>query len=96
MKILVPVDSASKDTNVASEFARAPYFAIIDDGKVSFERNENASARGGAGPRAAQFAVSHGVNKVIVKAIGPNASAALESSGISVEVKNANKLEELL
>jgi len=97
MKILVPVEEKNEKTKVFPEFGRAPYFAVVEDGKVSFYENPGALSKGGAGVKAAQFAVDLGVEKVVVKKNpGPNATSALEAAGIGVEVKNVESLEELL
>ena len=97
MRVLVPVDEKSRDAKVYPEFGRAPYFAVIENGEVSFYENPGASAKGGAGVKAAQFAVDLNVDRVVVKKNpGPNATSALEAAGVEIEVKNVEKLKELL
>ncbi|RKQ63370.1 putative Fe-Mo cluster-binding NifX family protein [Thermovibrio guaymasensis] len=98
MRILVPVSSKDRNAEVSDEFGRAPYFAVIENGNVEFYENPGASATGGAGVKASQFAINLGVAKVILKKpAGPNAKSALEQAGITVEVREGLKsLKELL
>ncbi|SMP06302.1 Predicted Fe-Mo cluster-binding protein, NifX family [Desulfurobacterium pacificum] len=98
MKVLVPVLSKSEDAEISQEFGRAPFFAVIEDGRVSFYDNPGASASGGAGVKASQFVLSLGVDKVVLKKpAGPNAGSALEQAGVTVEVnENLKTLKNLL
>ncbi|SMO48620.1 Predicted Fe-Mo cluster-binding protein, NifX family [Balnearium lithotrophicum] len=98
MKVLVPVLEKKEDAEVSKEFGRAPYFAVVENEKVEFFENPGASASGGAGVKAAQFAVDLGVDKVIIrKNVGPHAESALKTAGIEVEIKeNLKKLNEVL
>ena len=56
MKIAIPVDEKSLDSNVCVSFGRTPYFLIYDvDTKESvFLDNSAAASTGGAGIKAAQ------------------------------------------
>ena len=97
MRVLVPVDEKSRNAKVYPEFGRAPCFAVIENGEVSFYDNPGALSKGGAGVKAAQFAVDLKVDRVIVKKNpGPNATSALEAAGVEVEVRDVERLEELL
>jgi len=61
MKIAIPVDEKSLESNVCVSFGRAPYFLIYDtETKESiFLDNGAAASTGGAGIKAAQTIVDN-------------------------------------
>ena len=65
MKIAIPVDEKSLDSNVCVSFGRTPYFLIYDvDTKESvFLDNSAAASTGGAGIKAAQTIVDNKTNE---------------------------------
>ncbi|RUM47405.1 MAG: dinitrogenase iron-molybdenum cofactor biosynthesis protein [Hyperthermus sp.] len=76
-------DSKGLDDVVASRFARAPKFTIVElDEKGEVQNikiidNPGAQATGGAAIKAIQALINEGVDIVIGPAFGPNAQAVL-------------------
>jgi predicted Fe-Mo cluster-binding NifX family protein len=97
MKILIPVLEKKENAEVSEEFGRAPYFAVVENGKVEFFENPACRAPKGAGTKAAQFAIDLGVEKVIVRRnVGPHAESALKTAGIEIEIKeDLNSLDDI-
>jgi len=72
---------------VSGVFARAPYFKVVEDGRViEVVRNPYREAGGGAGPSAARFVASYHPDVVVAGSIGNLARRELESRGIRVEI----------
>lgn len=86
MKIAMPVDDKSLNSNVCVSFGRAPYFVIYDTERNSAEFLDNSavSAQGGAGIRAAQIMVDNGVEAVISVRLGENAADTLSVAEIKL------------
>ena len=76
MKISIPVDEKSLESNVCVSFGRAPYFLIYDtETKESiFLNNGAAASTGGAGIKAAQTIVDNKVNTLLTPRCGENAA----------------------
>ncbi len=85
-KICVSSSGTNLDAPVNPRFGRCNYFIIVDPETMDFEAipNEGMNASGGAGIRAAQAVLSHGVEAVITGSVGPNALPALQDGGIKV------------
>jgi predicted Fe-Mo cluster-binding NifX family protein len=86
MKICVSASGKDIDSQVDTAFGRAPYFLIIDTESGCWEVVENsaASANQGAGIGAVQIVADKGVDGVLTGYVGPNASNALNASGIKI------------
>ena len=86
MKIAIPVDEKSLDSNVCVSFGRTPYFLIYDvDTKESvFLDNSAAASTGGAGIKAAQTIVDNKANVLLTPRCGENASEVLKSADIEI------------
>ncbi|MBN2251775.1 MAG: NifB/NifX family molybdenum-iron cluster-binding protein [Candidatus Altiarchaeota archaeon] len=87
MKILVATGSGGLKDNVSPAFGRCASYTVVEsaEGKitaVAIENNPFASAAGGAGIQAAQYAVDKKVKAVIAGNFGPNASDVLTQAGI--------------
>jgi predicted DNA-binding protein (UPF0251 family)/predicted Fe-Mo cluster-binding NifX family protein len=93
MKILFPMDSKNKSDGLSDVFGRSKYFATYntDEEKLEFKDNPGVSQARGAGVTAGQFAIDNGVNKVVLKQIGPNAENVLKQGGIEVQVEESDK-----
>ena len=93
MKIAITVcDNQGIESEVNSRFGRAPYIAIIDTETEELEFIDN-SARGetgGAGIKAAQTIVDHGVDTLITANLGPKAFSALQAADLKL-IKFDNK-----
>ena len=86
MKIAIPVDEKSLDSNVCVSFGRTPYFLIYDvDTKESvFLDNSAAASTGGAGIKAAQTIVDNKANVLLTPCCGENAAEVLKSADIEI------------
>jgi len=86
MKIGVSAQSEGLDAAVESRFGRCPYGIVVDSETMEFDSfaNENANGPGGAGPRTVQEFVSRGAQAILTGHVGPNAQAALNSSGMDI------------
>ena len=86
MKIAIPVDEKSLDSNVCVSFGRTPYFLIYDvDTKESvFLDNSAAASTGGAGIKAAQTIVDNKANVLPTPRCGENAAEVLKSADIEI------------
>ena len=84
MKIIISASSDKIDQPFNPRFGRAEYFILLDNKTREVQAFENpaVNARGGAGPQAVQFIVSHQPDVVISGRFGPNAFSALEAAGI--------------
>jgi predicted Fe-Mo cluster-binding NifX family protein len=86
MKIAIPVDEKSLESNVCVSFGRAPYFLVYDtETKESiFHDNGAAANTGGAGIRAAQMIADNKVNILLTPRLGENAADVLKSAEIEI------------
>ena len=86
MKIAIPVDEKSLESNVCISFGRTPYFLIYDvDTKESvFLDNSAAASTGGAGIKAAQTIVDNKANVLLTPRCGENAAEVLKSADIEI------------
>jgi len=90
MKICITATGNNLDTALDPRFGRAMYFLIVDDkGKlIKVVKNTGVQAMRGAGITAAQIVADEKVKIVITGNVGPNASMALDSSGIKIFIGN--------
>jgi predicted Fe-Mo cluster-binding NifX family protein len=86
MKIAIPVDEKTLETNVCVSFGRTPYFIIYDvETKESmFIDNSAAASTGGAGIKAAQMIVDNKANALLTPRLGENAADVLKAAEIKV------------
>ncbi|HHV38917.1 MAG TPA: dinitrogenase iron-molybdenum cofactor biosynthesis protein [Tepidimicrobium sp.] len=96
MKVGIPVNRDSMDTNVCLSFGRAPYYLIydIESEEGSFLENGAASSQGGAGIKAAQLIVDSGIDAVIVPRCGKNAADVLISADIKLYKISSDSISE--
>jgi len=87
MKIAIAATSPKTDAHVDELGARAPYYKFFDTESGLSEALPNPAAEGerSAGPQAAAFLISKGVDKVVAGDFGPRFSAGLEDAGIVYE-----------
>ena len=76
MKIAIPVDEKTLESNVCVSFGRTPYFLIYDvETKESiFIDNSAAASTGGAGIKAAQIIVDNKADVLLTPRLGENAA----------------------
>lgn len=86
MKIAIPIDEKSLESNVCVSFGRTPYFVIYDiDTKESiFLDNSAAAGTGGAGIKAAQTIVDSKANILLTPRCGENAADVLKAAEIKI------------
>ena len=84
MKIAIAVTSPEPDAQVDERGARAPYYLFFDTetGLPEVLTNPVAEGERSAGPQAAAFLISKGVDQVVAGDFGPRFSAGLENAGI--------------
>ncbi|NMA67503.1 MAG: dinitrogenase iron-molybdenum cofactor biosynthesis protein [Clostridiaceae bacterium] len=86
MKIAIPVEEKSLESNVCASFGRTPYFLIYDTDtkKSEFLDNSAVSSTGGAGIKAAQMIVDHDASILITPRLGENAANVLKCAEIKI------------
>jgi len=86
MKIVIPVDEKTLESDVCASFGRTPYFLIHDtETKESvFIDNSAAASTGGAGIKAAQTIVDNKANVLLTPRCGENAADVLKSADIKI------------
>ena len=86
MKIAIPVDEKTLESNVCASFGRTPYFLIYNtETKESvFIDNSAAASTGGAGIKAAQTIVDNKANALLTPRCGQNAADVIESADIKI------------
>ena len=84
MRIGVAATGESLEAQVCEQFARCPYFVIVDSETMNVEAFGNAAAQmsGGAGPAAVQELVGRGVQVAVAGQVGPKAQHALQAAGM--------------
>jgi len=92
MKTVITSRGNNKKSEFDQRFGRAGWFCLWDDesGRISFIRNEQAEAAGGAGVKAAEKMVELGVRKVISGDFGPKAKDLLEKFNIQMVIIDDN------
>ena len=86
MKIAIPVNEKTLESNVCASFGRTPYFLIYDtETKESvFIENKAVSATGGAGIIAAQTIVDNKAKVLLTPRCGQNAADVIKSADIKI------------
>ncbi len=88
MKVAITSVGNTVDSSVDSRFGRCSFFALYDteSGNVEFVENNEKNAIEGAGPAAAQFVASFGVQKVISGEFGQKVKAIFDQLKIELIV----------
>lgn len=86
MKIAIPVDDKTMETNVCISFGRTPYFLIYDtESKESaFLDNAAIASQGGAGILAAQTIVDNNAEALLTPRCGENAANVINAANIKI------------
>jgi len=97
-KLLVTAAGPTLDSDIVSNFGRAPYFLIVDPGTLECESlaNPHAEASHGAGIQAAQWAAGRKVAAVLTGQVGPNARRVLEAAGVTILAAEAGTVRQAL
>ena len=95
MKIAIAATSSETEAQVSMRGARAAYYLFYDTVSGLFEAISNpvSQAERGAGPQAAAFLISRGVDKVVAGDFGPKFRAELESGDIACVEKTGTVSE---
>lgn len=86
MKIAIPTEEKSLDSNVCPSFGRTPYFLFYNTTtKESYYLDNSAvSSQGGAGIKAAQVIADHGVKALLTPRCGENAETVLSKAEVLI------------
>lgn len=86
MKIAVPSEGKTLESEVCQSFGRTYYFIVVDVENEGFEviNNQGVASQGGAGIVAAQALVDCGVGVVITFHCGQNAADVLKAADIKI------------
>ncbi len=95
MKIALPVDGNSMESQVCMSFGRAPYYLVRDtETKANqFVTNKAAAQSGGAGIRAAQIVADQGVDVLLTPRCGVNAAGVIQAAGIKIYRTEGDSIE---
>ena len=98
MKIAVTATKPERSAPLDRRFGRCAHFVIVDTETDAWEAFPNPAqdASGGAGPQAAEFLVSKGVECVISGDFGPNAHSALQAAGMAMWKASEGLVSELI
>jgi len=97
MKIAIAATSLEADAQIDERGARAPCYHLVDTetGLTETLANHVAESERKAGPRAATFLISRGVDQVIAGDFGNRFSTELENAGV-VCVQKTGPVSQLL
>jgi predicted Fe-Mo cluster-binding NifX family protein len=86
MKIAIPVDDKSLESNASGSFGRTLYFLIYDTETKESEFIDNTAAEstGGSGVKAAQTIVDSKVDALLTPRCGQNAADVINSADIKI------------
>lgn len=100
MKTVITSTGDRENSLFDLRFGRAEWFCIYNDetGDIDFVNNENKSAQGGAGTKAAEKMVELGVTKVISGDFGPKAKDLLDKFKIQMVIlkDDSSVIEEII
>lgn len=91
----VAAESESPDAQVSAQAARCPWFLLFDaqGNLVEAVANPHQRAAGGAGPQAAEFLASKGVQTVIAGEFGQKMADALKHRGMTFHTATGRAAE---
>jgi len=86
MKTVITATEPNVKSLMDQRFGRCKYFCVLDDEKdeISFVKNGNENAIGGAGTQTAENIISLGVNRVISGDFGPKAKELLDKYNVQL------------
>lgn len=95
MKIAIAATSQQTDSRVSTQGARTPFYFLFDTehGGLDVVQNPAAEEERGAGPRAAEFLVGKGINKVVAAGFGRKFIDVLERNDIIYAEKSGTVSE---
>lgn len=86
MKIAIPAEEKSMESNISESFGRTPYILLYNTVTKESEFLDNSAvvAQGGAGIRVAQVVADNGIKALITIRCGENAEKALSSAEVLI------------
>jgi len=86
MRVAISSIGDNLDAQISSIFGRCAYLLFVETQTMDFQAYANpaASASGGAGIQAAQFAIEKGAEAVLTGNVGPNAMEVLQAANVRV------------
>jgi len=98
MMICLTASAEGLSVEVDPRFGRCAFFTFVDTKTMAHRSipNPGASASGGAGPQAAQFAADQGATVVITGQVGPKALTTLNALAIKVYEVTGGTVDEAL
>lgn len=86
MKIVVPIENETEDSNINPSLGRAPYYLLYDTETEAAEiiANTSKDSPSGAGVAAAQLMIDAGAEVLLTPRCGDRAYAALKGAGIKI------------
>ncbi len=86
MKVAVPAEGRTIESNVSQSFGRTYYFVVADSETLKYEviDNQAVSSQGGAGIKAAQAVADSGAGVVITFHCGQNAADVLNAADVKI------------
>jgi predicted Fe-Mo cluster-binding NifX family protein len=98
MRIAIPVNEKSIESDICISFGRAPYFMFYNTESKNTEFFDNSanSVQGGAGIKAAQSIVDAKCQAVLTMHCGENAVDVLKADDIKVYKANDSSIKENL
>ncbi|MDN5357095.1 MAG: hypothetical protein PWR17_264 [Candidatus Methanomethylophilaceae archaeon] len=95
MKIIVPVEKGSENSDIGESLGRAPYYLLFDTENRVAEYLENpvADSPSGAGVGAAQTITDSGADVLLTLRCGDRAYEVLREAGIKVFLALSGKAE---
>lgn len=98
MKLAIPVDEKTMESNVCESFGRTPYYLIYDTEtkESTFLENSAASSAGGAGIKAAQLVVDQKVDALLTPRCGEHAAEVIKAADIKLFKTTSRSIKESL
>lgn len=93
MKIAIPVNEDRK--TICVSFGRTPEFLVrnTESGETTYVSNEAAATSGGAGIKAAQLIVDHGIEALLTPRCGENAANVLQAANVTLYQTTSQDME---
>ena len=91
-KIAIALSGQKDSSPIAEFFGKSEAFLIynVSDERYEIVKNPFSKTFGGSGIQSVQFLIEQCVDQVIVRNIGPNASAVLNSVGVKIHLTVEN------
>ncbi len=99
MKIAIPAQQNSLDSQVDERFGRAKGFIVYDSDTGSYtwiENKQSVQSTQGAGIQSAKNVIDNGAEVLIATNVGPKAYSVLRSSGVEVYVCDSMRVSQAI